>query len=72
MTEQATLDTGKLLLKPEEAAAKLSIGRTTLFELVRTKQLASVQIGKLRRFRLADLERFANGLNGNEEVSHAA
>lgn len=62
MTAPATLNTGKLLLKPEEAAAKLSIGRTMLFDLVRTKQIASVQIGRLRRFRLSDLEAYASQL----------
>ncbi len=52
-----------LLLKPEEAARRLSIGRTMLFELVRARKIRSVQIGRLRRFRLADLEAFAEQLD---------
>lgn len=62
MTAPATLAARKLLLKPEEAAKVLSIGRTLLFELVRTEQVRSIQIGRLRRFRMADLEEFTSQL----------
>lgn len=38
-----------LLLKVEEAAARLQIGRTTMYELVRLGEVESVPIGRLRR-----------------------
>ena len=39
----------KLLLKPEEAAEMLSIGRSKVYELIGTGELASVRIGSSRR-----------------------
>ncbi|MET8982064.1 excisionase family DNA-binding protein [Streptomyces sp. NPDC004539] len=43
--EDATL----VLLKVEEAARRLRIGRTLCFELIRTGELESVMVGRLRR-----------------------
>jgi excisionase family DNA binding protein len=37
------------LLTVEEAARRLSIGRTTCFKLIRTRALESVSVGHLRR-----------------------
>jgi excisionase family DNA binding protein len=39
----------RCLLTVEEAARRLSIGRTTCFKLIRTGALESVPIGRLRR-----------------------
>ena len=39
----------RLLLTPEEAAEALSIGRTRVYELLRTGELVSVRIGHSRR-----------------------
>ena len=39
----------KLLLKPEEAAEILSIGRSKVYELIGTGELASVRIEACRR-----------------------
>jgi excisionase family DNA binding protein len=39
----------KLLLRPKEAAELIGIGRTKVFELMRTGQLESVRIGSSRR-----------------------
>lgn len=46
-----TPDTGKLqqLLRVEEAAARLAIGRTSMFALIRDRAIESVKIGRLRR-----------------------
>jgi excisionase family DNA binding protein len=52
----------KLLLTPEEAAELLGVGRTTLYDLIRTKELRSVQIGRLRRIKRTDLETYAEQL----------
>ncbi|MCX4778681.1 excisionase family DNA-binding protein [Streptomyces sp. NBC_01264] len=38
-----------VLLRVEEAARRLSIGRTTCFHLISSGQLESVPIGRLRR-----------------------
>jgi excisionase family DNA binding protein len=42
-------DTTLVLLKVEEAARRLRIGRTTCFALIRTGELESVMVGGLRR-----------------------
>ncbi|HJQ76485.1 MAG TPA: helix-turn-helix domain-containing protein [Acidimicrobiia bacterium] len=42
-------NTGKLLLRPEEAAELLSIGRSKVYELIGTGELRSVRIGVSRR-----------------------
>jgi excisionase family DNA binding protein len=39
----------RILLTVEEAAERLGIGRTFAWRLVRTRELKSVQIGRLRR-----------------------
>jgi excisionase family DNA binding protein len=41
--------TGSILLTPEQAAASLAIGRTKVFELLRSGELESVRIGSCRR-----------------------
>lgn len=56
---RAAIDPAKLLLDVNEAAAVLGIGRTTLYDLVKTNQIASVLVGRLRRFRRGDLETYA-------------
>ena len=38
-----------VLLTPEEAADALRVGRCTVYDLMRTGQLDSIKIGKLRR-----------------------
>ncbi|MDR6320049.1 helix-turn-helix domain-containing protein [Actinoplanes couchii] len=52
-SSQATLDA--LLLTVEEAAELLKIGRTTVYDLMKTGQLNSTMIGRLRRLRYIDL-----------------
>ncbi|MGH3517335.1 MAG: helix-turn-helix domain-containing protein [Haloechinothrix sp.] len=39
----------RVLLTVEDAARQLSIGRTTMFALIRTGQIRTVRIGQLRR-----------------------
>lgn len=52
----------KLLLTPIEAAARLSIGRTSLYGLLRSGVLPSVTIGRCRRVRPEELVAFAASL----------
>lgn len=52
----------KLLLTVAEAAARLGIGRTLMYELISTGAVASVQVGRLRRIRPADLESYTANL----------
>jgi len=52
----------KLLLKPEEAAELLSIGRSKIYELIGTGELASVRIGTSRRIPADALAEFVREL----------
>lgn len=47
--DHAATSIAKLLLRPEEVADLLSIGRSKIYELIGTGELASVRIGACRR-----------------------
>ncbi|WP_326566914.1 helix-turn-helix domain-containing protein [Amycolatopsis rhabdoformis] len=49
----------RVLLTVEEAAERLGIGRTMTYRLVRTGQLESVQIGRLRRIHVSAVDEYA-------------
>jgi excisionase family DNA binding protein len=52
----------RLLLTPEEAADRLSLSRTTVYELIRTGELRSVKIGRARRVPVVALQDYVDGL----------
>lgn len=54
----------RLLLKPEEAAEVLSIGRSKVYELMGSGELASVRIGTSRRVPTEALVEFVSRLRG--------
>lgn len=51
-----------LLLRVEEAAHRLGIGRTSMYRLVMTGEVESVQIGGLRRIPAPCLEEYVERL----------
>jgi excisionase family DNA binding protein len=53
-------DPRRLLLTVEQAAEHLSIGRGTIYELLRSGQLESVKIGRLRRVPYQALEAYVD------------
>lgn len=52
------MEVQRVLLKPEEAAAALGIGRTKVFELIGSGTLASFRIGSSRRIPLQAITDF--------------
>ena len=60
----------KMLLTLEEAAYELSIGRSLLYEHVLRGDLPSIKLGRCRRIRRLDLERFVEGLARPEVQKH--
>ena len=48
----------KLLLSVEEAAAMMSLGRTLVYTLVRSGEIASFKVGKSRRIPVGALHTF--------------
>jgi excisionase family DNA binding protein len=53
----------RMLLRPEEVARSLAIGRTAVFELIRTGELRSVKIGKSRRIPADAVAEYVAGLS---------
>ena len=50
------------LVSPEEAARRLSIARSNVYQLMARGELASVRIGRLRRIAIEDLDEFVRRL----------
>lgn len=59
----------KLVYSVQEAAEQLGVGRTTVFELIRTGKLASIKIGQRRLVTRADVESFVERLRNGVTVS---
>mgnify|MGYP004504297459 CR=1 FL=1 len=53
---------GLVLLRPEQAAEALSMGRTVVYGLMRSGQLRSVKVGGLRRVPASALAEFVRQL----------
>jgi excisionase family DNA binding protein len=49
----------RVLLTAEEVAEALNVGRCTVYDLIRTGQLPSFKIGKLRRIPVDAVHEFA-------------
>ena len=59
-------DETKLLLTVPEAALRLGVGRSFLYELVMQGEIASVKLGRARRIPVASLEQFVEQRLGAE------
>ena len=60
-----------LLLTPEEAAALLQVGRTTVYALMKAGDLRPVHIGRSCRLARAELERFVRMLENPPQAAPA-
>lgn len=58
-TEQGHDDQPRVLLTVEAAAARLSISRTRMYALIKTRDVTSVRVGRLRRIPATALDEFA-------------
>ncbi|MFL6135783.1 MAG: helix-turn-helix domain-containing protein [Nocardioidaceae bacterium] len=61
--------TEKLLLSPEEAAQALGLGRSRVYDLIRTRRLDSVRIGKSRRIPVAAVHAYVEHLTEQEALA---
>ena len=57
----------KLLLRVDEAAERLGLSRSFLYELLAAGRLRGVKIGAARRIPASELERFVETLKGEGE-----
>ncbi|MFI5607240.1 helix-turn-helix domain-containing protein [Amycolatopsis sp. NPDC051903] len=62
----------RVLLTVEEAGERLGIGRTTAYSLVRSGELQSVRIGRLRRISVSAIDEFAARLVAESSGKAAA
>lgn len=60
-----------LLFSPEMAAAKLSLSRTAIFNLMRAGELQSIKIGRARRIPAAVLEEYVERLQREQAPASA-
>jgi excisionase family DNA binding protein len=56
------VETDVELLTPTEAARRLSLGRTRLYQLIGSGEIASVRVGKLRRIPAKAVRAYVDGL----------
>ena len=56
------METDVELLTPTEAARRLSLGRTRLYQLLGSGELPSVRVGKLRRIPAKAVRAYVDGL----------
>jgi excisionase family DNA binding protein len=54
----------RVLLTAEEAAESLKIGRCKVYDLIRSGELESIKIGRLRRIPVSSVRSFAFRLSG--------
>ena len=59
---------GNLLLNADQAAAELETSRATVFRLVQQGKLASIKVGRLRRFTPAQLREYIEREQENQAV----
>ncbi|GAB3855619.1 hypothetical protein GCM10029963_50680 [Micromonospora andamanensis] len=63
----------RVVLTIEQAAERLGIGRTTMYALIKTGQVRTVTIGRLRRVPAFCLDEYVQGLLSDPtQLDHAA
>ncbi len=68
LVSESFITDDQLLVTPEEAARRLSVGRTTIYELMSSGELQSVNIGRCRRVPVSSLSSFVSKLIGDVAV----
>jgi excisionase family DNA binding protein len=68
LVSESLITADQLLVTPEEAAHRLSVGRTTIYELMASGELRSVTIGRCRRVPVSSLSSFVSKLIGDVAV----
>ena len=66
------VDALRIVLTVEQAAERLSVGRSTMYGLVSSGAVESVKIGQLRRIPVDALVRYVDGLRARSEKGGAA
>ena len=72
VNEGSTAAAGRLLLTVEEAARLLGIGRTTAYALVKSGELGSIALGRLRRIPAECVTEYINRLRAQARATNQA
>ncbi|MEU8227094.1 helix-turn-helix domain-containing protein [Kribbella sp. NPDC048915] len=72
ITEASNPTAGPLLLTVEQAAQQLGVGRTTLFALLKSGELESIPLGRLRRIPAECITEYINRLRVAARENQAA
>ncbi|GAA2843542.1 helix-turn-helix domain-containing protein [Kribbella solani] len=72
MTTLDVLPTTPLLLTVEQAAQRLGIGRTSVYALLKTGEIESVPVGRLRRIPTECLDEYVRRLRSQIHTATAA
>jgi excisionase family DNA binding protein len=57
----------RMLLTVEEAAERLGIGRSTMYQLIAAGKIDTIRVGRLRRIEPNALARYIAGLRGDSD-----
>jgi excisionase family DNA binding protein len=68
-TDHTEQDEPRVLLTVEAAAARLSISRTRMYALLKSGDVTSVRVGRLRRIPATALEKFAAQLHAAQHTA---
>ena len=63
MASLSTPATARLAVSPSEAARMAGIGRTKLYELISSNEIASVKLGSRRLIRVSAIEAWLDSLS---------
>jgi excisionase family DNA binding protein len=66
MTERPAPGPARTLLTVEQAAEQLSIGRTTVYALIKSGEITSVHVGRLRRVPADALDAYVRRLEAQQ------
>lgn len=62
--------TPRVMLTAEQAAAALGIGRTTVYALIKSGELRSLLIGRLRRIPADEIQAYTDRLTTEQHPQH--
>jgi len=66
MENHRTIEPTRLLLRPEEVAQALGIGRSQAYSLLSSGEIESIRIGRSRRVPVEALERWLEEVRGSQ------
>jgi excisionase family DNA binding protein len=68
MTQRSPSQTPRTLLTVEQAAEQLSVGRTTVYALLKSGEITSVRVGRLRRIPADALTAYVHQLQAQQNA----